>query len=213
MYLAASMHNIGILLFDEVEVLDFAGPYEVFNVANEAAGQRVFNVFTLAENLTEVAARGGLKVTPDYSFETHPPLHVLVVPGGDGRRFQMHNPQLLRWLRSVSPDLNLLLSVCTGAFILGKAGLLNGLRATTYYQRFDEFRATFPAVPVYEDMRYVVNDAPKAGPQVITSAGISAGIDMSLYVVEQLLAKTLGAGMGRATAQHMEYAYNPDDFV
>lgn len=187
-----------ILIFDEVEVLDFAGPFEVFSVTGRRRNLEPFDVFTVAERLAPVAARNGLSVNPRYSFENCPPPEILVVPGGFGTRREMKNPMMLEWISRVAPACELVLSVCTGALVLGAAGLLDQRNATTHFMAFDELRAVAPHASVHEGQRIVDNG------NLILSAGVSAGIDMSLHVVARLL----GADVARETAQYMEYEGN-----
>jgi transcriptional regulator GlxA family with amidase domain len=187
--------NIAILLFDDVEVLDFAGPFEVFAVADGLRGHAVFNVFTVAENLGTVRARNGLKIVPHFSREDCPVPQILIVPGGFGTRALLNKPALLEWIRLKAKHAEIVMSVCTGALVLGKAGLLDGLRATTHHQSFDLLRSVAPRTEVLESERFVDNG------KVVTAAGISAGIDCSLHVVERLL----GSESADATARHMEY--------
>jgi transcriptional regulator GlxA family with amidase domain len=187
--------NIAILLFDDVEVLDFAGPYEVFAVTDELRGYAVFNVFTVAENVGTIRARNGLKVVPHFSREDCPSPHVLIVPGGFGTRALLNKPALLEWLRLKAKHAELVMSVCTGALVLAKAGLLDGLRATTHHGSFELLRSLAPRTEVLENERFVDNG------RVLTAAGISAGIDCSLHVVERLL----GSETAQATAREMEY--------
>ena len=184
-----------ILIFDEVEVLDFAGPFEVFSVTGRRRNLEPFDVFTVAERLAPVAARNGLSVNPRYSFENCPPPEILVVPGGFGTRREMKNPMMLEWISRVAPACELVLSVCTGALVLGAAGLLDQRNATTHFMAFDELRAVAPHASVHEGHRIVDNG------NLILSAGVSAGIDMSLHVVARLL----GADVARETARYMEY--------
>lgn len=189
------MRNVAILLFDEVEVLDFAGPFEVFNVAARIKGEpAVFNVYTLAAQ-AQISARGGLLVTPHYTLADYPPPDILLVPGGWGTRPLLHDTALLEWLQKQGADVELLLSVCTGSIVLGKAGLLDNLSATTHHSVFDLLREHAPRTTVVEDARFVDNG------RVITSGGISAGIDMALHVVARLL----GEDHAEATASYMEY--------
>ena len=184
-----------ILIFDEVEVLDFAGPFEVFSVTGRRRNLEPFEVFTVAERLAPVAARNGLSVNPRYSFANCPPPEILVVPGGFGTRREMKNPMMLEWISRVAPACELVLSVCTGALVLGAAGLLDQRNATTHFMAFDELRAVAPHASVHEGHRIVDNG------NLILSAGVSAGIDMSLHVVARLL----GADVARETARYMEY--------
>ena len=187
-----------IVIFDEVEVLDFAGPFEVFSVTGRRRNLEPFEVFTVAERLAPVAARNGLSVNPRYSFENCPPPEILVVPGGFGTRREMKNPMMLEWISRVAPACELVLSVCTGALVLGAAGLLDQRNATTHFMAFDELRAVAPHASVHEGHRIVDNG------NLILSAGVSAGIDMSLHVVARLL----GADVARETARYMEYEGN-----
>jgi len=194
--------SVGILVFPDLEVLDFAGPFEVFsttrlNEETRYSDSSPFDVFLVAETVDAVVATGGLRVLPAYSFETCPPLDVLVVPGGLGTRVQVDNTRLIQWIREQATRVQTLTSVCTGSFLLGQAGLLDGLRATTHWRSLDRMTQTFPSIRV-EREQHVVEEG-----SVLTSAGISAGIDMALRVV----ARYYGEAVARATARHMEYPY------
>jgi transcriptional regulator GlxA family with amidase domain len=191
----AQTRNVAIVLFDEVEVLDFAGPFEVFSVCGRERGEQPFNVYTVAEAARPVLARGGLSVNPHFTLADCPPPDIVLTPGGYGTRAQMRNPALLGWLKEVHARAELTLSVCTGALVLGSAGLLDGLKATTYHTAFDLLRGAAPAAEVIAGARWIDNG------QVITSAGVSAGIDMALHVVERLL----GKAAADETAAYMEY--------
>src|SRR5713101_6094323 len=198
--------RVGILIFPDVEVLDFCGPFEVFSVTrlNEDARREElspFEVLLVAETKDTVVATGGLKVLPDVTLESCPPLDILVVPGGWGTRTEIDNPRLLSWIAERASQMETLTSVCTGSMLLGRAGLLDGRRATTHWRSLDWMRQSFPTVTV-EDRLHVVEDG-----AVITSAGISAGIDMALRVV----ARYHGEPVARATARHMEYPFPEDN--
>jgi transcriptional regulator GlxA family with amidase domain len=197
--------RVAILIFPDVEVLDFCGPFEVFSVTrlNEDARREEpspFEVLLVAETEDTVVATGGLKVIPDVTLETCPPLDILVVPGGWGTRAEIKNTRLLEWIGDRGRKVETLTSVCTGSMLLGQAGLLDGRRATTHWRSLGWMRDSFPAVTVEEKL-HVVEDG-----NVITSAGISAGIDMALRVV----IRYFGEAVGRATARNMEYPF-PDD--
>jgi transcriptional regulator GlxA family with amidase domain len=197
--------RVGILIFPDVEVLDFCGPFEVFSVTrlNEQARREEpspFEVLLVAESTGTVVATGGLKVIPDVTIQTCPPLDLLVVPGGWGTRTEINNRRLVDWIGERGRAVETLTSVCTGSMLLGKAGLLDGRRATTHWRSLDRMREAFPAVTVEEKL-HVVEDG-----HVVTSAGISAGIDMALRVVTRYF----GEAVGRTTARHMEYPF-PDD--
>ena len=197
---------VGIVLFDNVEVLDFCGPFEVFSSARLNEEKRreepsPFEVLLIAEREAPVIASGGMKVIPGYTFESCPRLDILVVPGGWGTRKELNNPVMLDWLRERNLQVETLTSVCTGSMLLGFAGLLNGLHATTHWRSLDWMRDSFPSVIVEYD-KHVVEDG-----RVVTSAGISAGIDMALKVVSRYY----GERIARATARHMEYPYPEDN--
>lgn len=186
--------NVAILIFDEVEVLDFCGPFEVFGVTGRHDSPKPFNVYTVGEKPT-ILARNGLSVNPAYTLENCPQPHILLVPGGYGTRREINNAGLVTWIAAQFPKVELMLSVCTGALLLAKAGLLEGLSATTHFGAEDELRAVAPNTTLCMNERWVDNG------KVITSAGISAGIDMSLYTVGRLL----GAEVAAETARHMQY--------
>ena len=187
--------NVAILLFPEVEVLDFAGPFEVFAVTDELSDYEMFNVYTVADSPASVRARNGLMVVPDYMLESAPPPAVLIVPGGIGTRRLLEQPRVLDWIRAKSAAAEITMSVCTGALVLGKAGLLDGVRATTHHECFDLLREHAPRAQIVENERFTDNG------KILTAAGISAGIDCSLHVVERLL----GADAAARTAGYMEY--------
>lgn len=193
----STVRNLAILLFDNAEVLDFCGPYEVFSVASNQSDVPAFNVYTVARK-SPITARNGLSVNPDYPLESCPQSNILLVPGGVGTRREMDNESLIDWIGQTATNAELVLSVCTGALLLGKAGLLDGLETTTHHVAYDLLREIVPTCTVHEDRRFVDNG------KFITSAGIAAGIDMSLHVVERLL----GAHVASATARHMEYPFN-----
>jgi len=192
--------TVGILLFPDVEVLDFAGPYEVFSVAARVATKVLgfdgppFRVVTVAEGQKTLVARHGLRVAPDYGFEDAPAIDVLIVPGGIVTE-PMNNLLTLAWLKRESARVAITAAICTGAFLLGSVGVLDGLTATTHWEDIDEMRRMFPKVTVFEGLPYV-----DEGP-VVTSAGISAGISMSLHLVERLI----GLQTARLTARQMQY--------
>ena len=196
--------RVGIVVFEDIEVLDFCGPFEVFaatrlNEARRREEPSPFEVWLVAEKNAPVVTAGGMEVIPDHTFASCPRLDILVVPGGWGTRRELNNPAMLDWLRLRAPEVETLTSVCTGAMLLGAAGLLDGAWATTHWRSLDWMRESFPAVTVEYD-QHVVEDGP-----ILTSAGISAGIDMALKVV----ARYCGEAVARATARHMEYPY-PD---
>jgi transcriptional regulator GlxA family with amidase domain len=192
----------GIVVFEDVEVLDFCGPFEVFSVTRLNEQRRreepsPFNVFLVAETKSLLVAAGGMKVFPDYDLDDCPALDILVVPGGWGTRKEMNNERLLRWIADRSRQVKILTSVCTGALLLGKAGLLDGKRATTHWRSLDWMQELFPKTHVEKQLHFVEDGT------LFTSAGISAGIDMALKVV----ARYFGDAIARATAKNMEYPF------
>ena len=193
--------TVGILLFNEVEVLDFAGPFEVFSLAEDRAKKnKLFKVITIAQHHSPISARNGLKVIPDYSFDDHPVIDILVIPGGYGaEKIEISNQIAISWIATQSNLAELTLSVCTGAFLLAEAGLLTGKVATTHWMDVDSLAMSYPDVEVVSNTRYV--DASDENSNLVTSAGISAGIHASLYCVEKLI----DTNTAHSTARRMEF--------
>jgi transcriptional regulator GlxA family with amidase domain len=189
--------NVAILIFDEVEVLDFCGPFEAFGVTGYKDRTEPFNVYTVAEELGPVIARNGLSINPTYTITDCPRSDILVVPGGLGTRKEMDNP--VQWIKDQAKEAELTLSVCTGALLLAKAGLLEGLSATTHHDSMELLKEVTPDATIEEEKRFVDND------RIVLSAGISAGIDASLHLV----AKLLGTQQALETARYMEYEWEP----
>jgi len=187
--------NVGILLFNEVEVLDFAGPFEVFSICSTDDQKKLFNVFTVSEQ-PEIIARNGLQVKSHYTFETTPHIDLLVIPGGLGAEtVEMYNLNLRQWLLQQHTHAQLTFSICTGAFILAEAGLLDGLKATTHWMDIARLKQDYPQIDVLTNVKYVDEG------KIISAAGISSGINASLYIV----AKLHGADIAKQTAKRMEY--------
>lgn len=195
--------NVAILIFDEVEVLDFCGPFEVFSVTGKRDNLNPFNVYTVAEKAEPVLARNHLSVNPRYTFLNSPEPDILLVPGGYGTDREMYNETLINWIINCSQKSELVLSVCTGVILLAKAGLLEGLAGTTHHMALNLLKEVAPNTVVRDTERIVDNG------KVIVSAGISAGIDMSLYVVSKLLGKE----QALETARYMEYDWNSNPSV
>ena len=194
--------NVGILIFDNVEVLDFAGPFEVFSRTRLVPGPESrrsddsapFHVFTVARTTDPVTATGGLVVVPQHGFADAPRIDLLVVPGGFGTRPLLEDEETLDWIRRTAATAQQVTSVCTGSLLLGKAGLLEGVRATTHWAALDLLESLGTGAAVQRDLR-VVDDG------IITSAGVASGIDMSFYVVERLC----GRDVADETARYIEY--------
>lgn len=187
--------TLAILLFDDVEVLDFAGPFEVFSVTAGLLEERRLTVSTVTESQGEIRALGGLAVRPERNMKDTPCPDVLVVPGGDGTRREMDNTDLVDWVRTVHDSAELIMSVCSGARILARAGLLDGLRVTTHHQVIAHLRELAPRARVEPGVRYIDTG------RIVTTGGISAGIDASFHVVTRLF----GEDVARAAAAYMEY--------
>lgn len=198
------MISVAIFIFPEVEVLDFAGPYEVFTTACRVAKLKgdtaPFTVFTVAREPGTIRARAGLVVNADYTFANHPPIDVVIIPGGVVDA-ELKIPAVAEWIKRVTTTTKLTASVCTGAFLLAQAGLLDGKTATTHWEDIEELRTTFPSLTVVEGRRWVDEGS------VVTSAGISAGIDMSLHLVERLTNRELAEG----TARRMDFDWREND--
>lgn len=196
--------HVGILVFPDVEVLDFAGPFEVFSVASRIAVRHPecpeppFKVSIIGADRRIILARHGLGIHPHYGFDDVPDVDVLIVPGGVVTQ-PLHDAGTLEWVRRSVRTAALTASVCTGAFILAKIGLLEGLTVTTHWEDIPDLRKAFPNLTVVESVPYVDHG------NIVTSAGISAGIGMSLHLVGRIL----GKDMARATARQMEYDWQP----
>lgn len=185
------------MLFDGVEVLDFAGPFEVFGVAGWQQPRPPFDVYTVSVGRSEVSARNGLRVGVDYPSAAPEP-DVLVIPGGFGTRRERHNPALIEFIGRTAASAGTVLTVCTGALLAADAGLLAGKDATTHIGAVDELAACKPAINVHGQARIVDNG------DIVCSAGISAGIDASLYLVSKLTSPDLAAD----TADYMQYDWS-----
>ncbi len=187
--------NIGIYIYNQAEVLDFSGPFEVFSTAKRL-GAEDLNVFLISETAEPVIARGGFKVLPDYSLNNHPKIDLLMVVGGV-HTDEMNKPNVLDWISSVSESASQVVSVCTGVFLLAKAGLLEGLKVTTHWEDISDLAQQFPSLNVISDKRWV------ASGKFTTSGGISAGIDMSLHLVSV----HNGLQFAVKVARQMEYSW------
>ncbi|HEY9559954.1 MAG TPA: DJ-1/PfpI family protein [Anseongella sp.] len=191
--------NVAILLFDDCEELDFAGPFEVFNLANEVAGRKLFNVFTLS-NHDQITTRHGLRIVTDGPFAYSPEIDILIVPGGRGFRKETRNDRLIYWLRST--NFPRILTVSTGVFILAQAHLLKGLKATTHHLFLDELEKSYPDLEVVRDVRFVDNG------KIVCTGGISAGMEGALYLVEQLSDQSFSEEVARRMEYQPAYRYS-----
>jgi transcriptional regulator GlxA family with amidase domain len=172
--------RIGIFLFDGAEELDWAGPWEVLSYWARSWPADGVEVFTVARTTDAVQCAKGLRVLPDHSWDSSPPIDVLVYPGGRGTRNQLGDESIRRWVRGMASNGTLVTSVCTGALVLADAGLLDGRPATTYWSELDLLASLGNDIEIRPDDRFVDDG------DVITAAGVSAGIDMALHLVRRL---------------------------
>ena len=182
------MRTIGMLLFDDVEELDFAGPWEVLGYAAQLSGRD--RLLTLAESPRPIRCAKGLRVVPDAVLGDAPPLDLLLVPGGKGTRREVDNAPVIAWLRAAAATATWVTSVCTGALLLHEAGPARGKRVTTHWSFVEELRARGD-ITVVDDMRWVRDG------NLVTAAGVSAGIDMALWLVGQRDGVTLAKQVQR----------------
>ncbi len=197
---------VGILIFDDVEILDVAGPFEVFAVTRLNEEQRLqqsspFKVYLISEINKQITAIGGLRLTPDMTITECPELDLLIIPGGWGTRKESKNKVLVNWIGNQFTNDRLIASVCTGSSLLGKAGLLDGRDATTHWRAFDFLQESAPKARILKNVRFTLIEP------IFTSAGVSAGIDLALRIVSHFF----GTEIGQTTARHMEYPYPNSD--
>jgi transcriptional regulator GlxA family with amidase domain len=192
------MTRIAVALFEGAEELDWAGPWEVLAAWSEQWPDDGVEVFTLAREAGPVTSAKGLRVLPDHTWETAPPFDVLVYPGGRGTRRELADEAVLNWLLGLRGNGTLMTSVCTGSLVYAAAGLLEGRPATTYWSQLDYLGELDPTIEVRRDDRFVDSD------EVVTAAGVSAGIDMALHLVARLHSRE------RAREVRRYIQYDPD---
>jgi len=186
--------TVAIVLFDGVQIIDYAGPWEVF-------GQAGFKVFTVADKTEPLITRFDQKVTPDYSFDNGPNADIILLPGGRGTSKAADNPRAIKWIQDKARNARYIMSVCTGAFLLARTGLLDGLSATTFHSAIPSLEQAAPKTKIVYDQRYVDNG------KVITTAGLSSGIDGALHLVERIQ----GKGQAQYEALVLEYNWEGDE--
>ena len=194
--------NTAIFVFDDVEVLDFAGPYEVFSrtrlapgvIARRSEETAPFKVFTVAQTGDPITTTGGLRVIPDFDFSSTPRIDLLVIAGGFGTRQLLENNPVLDWIKTTARQARQVASVCTGSLLLAKAGLLSGRHATTHWASLDLLASLDSSITVERQQRFVTDG-------IVTSAGVAAGIDMAFSLVESLCGKAIAD----ETARYIEY--------
>lgn len=186
--------NIGIYIYDEAEVLDFSGPFEVFSTASRISPSSApFNTLLIGETGGAVDARGGFRVVPHHGFHNHPPLELLIISGGVYTE-ERHKPNVLQWIEQQSNRVQIIASVCTGAFILAEAGILTNHKVTTHWEDIPSLAEEYPQLQLLHHTRWVDEG------EIITSGGISAGIDMSLHLVSRLTSEALAIKTARQMA-------------
>ncbi|MFD2414912.1 DJ-1/PfpI family protein [Amycolatopsis pigmentata] len=176
-----SARSVGILAFDSMEILDYAGPYDVFNVANTISGKPTFSVHAIGVKPGPIVGRGDFAVLPPTTITECTPPDILIVPGGPGTGPLVKDTEVIDWVRSAAENAELVVSVCTGALVLAAAGLLENRPATTHHWAFEELQSLTPSTTIIRDQRFV-----QSSEKIWTSAGISAGIDLALHLVDQL---------------------------
>ncbi|WP_062260545.1 DJ-1/PfpI family protein [Endozoicomonas arenosclerae] len=190
--------NIAIYIYDNAEVLDFSGPFEAFSTASRVCPDgEPFQPFLISETGETISARAGYSVNPDFGFYNHPPIDLLMVVGGV-HHDELKKPQVLDWIKNTSASAQMTSSVCTGAFILAEAGVLTDQQVTTHWEDIQDLQSQYPDLNVTTEQRWV-----KEG-NIITSAGITAGIDMSLFLVSHLHSQELA----EKTARQMDFVWN-----
>ena len=189
------MRTVGIYLFNKVELLDFAGPYEVFSTTSELNDHKTFKVFTLSEDGGAIKSVNGLIVIPDYSFDNHPKIDILIVPGGEGTKAEIKKKKVMEWVNETQESAEIMATICSGARIPAVLGLLDGLEATTHHLVIEDVKKLAPGVTIDHTKRFVDNG------KIMTSGGISAGIDLSLHIVKKLY----GEETANKTMEYMEY--------
>ncbi len=189
--------NVGIYIYEQAEVLDFAGPFEVFATASRICPSAdPFKVFTVGETGKTITARGGLSVNPTSGFHNHPQIDVLIVPGGV-HADEIRKANVLDWIFKTARNAAITASVCTGVFLLAEAGTVTTQQVTTHWEDISDLQKNYPSLQVQSSKRWVEDG------DIITSAGISAGIDMSLYLV----GRTAGTDLAEQTASQMEFNF------
>jgi putative intracellular protease/amidase len=193
------VRNVAIFIFEGVQIIDYTGPFEVLGQAHDGE-KRIFNVYTVAEKAEPITTNMGMTVVPKYSFADMPKTDILVLPGGDTRA-GVASPKVIKWVQDTSANAEYVMSVCNGAFYLGKAGLLDSLSATTFYGLIEPLKTLAPKAHVVTDQRFVDNG------KIITTAGLSSGIDGALHLIE----KIVGRGRAQEVALNLEYNWQPDN--
>lgn len=191
--------NVAILIFDGAEVLDFAGPFEVFSVSSQINEHKVFDVFTVSKKNVIISALNNLLVKPNYCFQDHPRIDILILAGGWGTGKLLEDKEVMDWVRNIHAGVQFTLSICSASRVLATLGLLDGKPYCTHHEVYDNMESISPTAIPNKDKRFVQSDE-----KIYTSGGISAGIDLSFHIVEKLIGKEAAVN----TAEYMEYNIN-----
>lgn len=187
--------QLGLLAFPDMEVLDFAGPFEVFSVANQLSDYKLFDIHVIGLNEQLVKAKNGLKIMPDCGMDTISKLDILIIPGGDGSKALLKHEKGMAWIDSIIPQAQIVATICSGARILAQLGYLRNQTFTTHASVFEDVVSIEPTAKALKAVRFVDNG------KIMTAAGVAAGIDLSLHIVEKLF----GTALKEETARYMEY--------
>ncbi|MFC5191212.1 DJ-1/PfpI family protein [Algoriphagus aquatilis] len=190
------MKTLGIFAFNDMEVLDFAGPFEVFSVANQLSGYKLLKIRVASADKKTIIAKNGLEIKADFRLADLENLDYLVIPGGDGTKKVIQRKEVLNHIKRLTSQSSWTMSVCSGSRILGKTGFLDHKPYCTHHEVFDSMREIVPSGVPQRDLRFVQSDQ-----QIWTAAGISAGIDLALHLTEL----TFGKALAEQTAAYMEY--------
>jgi len=191
--------TVGIFIFDNAEVLDFAGPFEVFSVTSELNNFELFDVFTVAKTKKVITAVNGLSVNPKYDFNNCPKIDILILAGGDGTNQAIKDEQIINWISNTDKQTEITMSICSGSRFLAKIGALDNNPYCTHHQVYDDMEKLVPTGTPIKNKRFV-----QSNNKTFTSGGISAGIDLSFHIVEKIHGKKIV----EKTAKYMEYIIN-----
>lgn len=191
--------TVGIFIFNNAEVLDFAGPFEVFSVTSELNNYELFDVFTIAKTTAPITAVNGLSVNPKFSFENCPKIDILILAGGDGTNQAIKDEVVLQWISKTHKETEITASICSGARFLAKIGVLDNNPYCTHHQVYDDLKKLVPSGVPIKEKRFI-----QSNEKTYTSGGISAGIDLSFHIIKQLHNQEIID----KTANYMEYIIN-----
>lgn len=194
-------YSVAIFLYNDVDVLDFAGPFEVFSLVNRHFGIQLMDLFIVGSNMDVIHSRSQLSLNPKFDITNSPQPDIIILPGGPGVYNEINNEKVILWIKEICHKATLILSICSGIFFLAKSGLIEEMNVTTHHGDFERLKAMSPSVNIIENQRFCDNG------KVLTSAGISAGIDLSLHVINKLY----GLEIAEVVSKWMEYNWQPNE--